>query len=81
MQQWEKDTLRRPDPPAGASFLLRAEGGGGTPLYRQRDSLTLPDDDAQADMYLYAVTVLAQNGYEQYEISNFAKARAPPATI
>ncbi len=24
-------------------------------------------------MYLYAVTVLAQNGYEQYEISNFAK--------
>ena len=45
----------------------------GTPLYRQRDSLTLPDDEVQADMYLYAVTVLAQNGYEQYEISNFAK--------
>lgn len=45
----------------------------GTPLYDRRDSECFPDDDAQADMYLYAVTVLAQNGYEQYEISNFAK--------
>ena len=45
----------------------------GTPLYRQRDSLTLPDDEAQADMYLYAVEYLRQNGYEQYEISNFAR--------
>ena len=34
---------------------------------------TLPDDDSQADMYLWAVDRLAQAGYEQYEISNFAK--------
>ena len=45
----------------------------GTPLYARRDSLTLPDGDMQADMYLYAVELLGQNGYAQYEISNFAQ--------
>ena len=38
-----------------------------------RERFTLPDDDAQADMYLYAVGLLARRGYEQYEISNFCR--------
>lgn len=46
----------------------------GTPLWQQRQELTLPDDDAQADMYLYTVAALSEAGYGQYEISNFAKA-------
>ncbi len=33
----------------------------------------IPDDDLQADMYLLAGDVLRQNGYEKYEISNFAR--------
>ena len=33
----------------------------------------LPDDDMQADMYLYAVDKLKKAGYDQYEVSNFAK--------
>ncbi len=45
----------------------------GTPMYEQRSRLKLPDDDAQADMYLLAVELLSQHGYRQYEISNFAK--------
>jgi len=45
----------------------------GTPLYRQRNALDFPDDDAQAEMYLRAVDFLAENGYGQYEISNFAR--------
>jgi len=45
----------------------------GTQLYIFKDSPFLPDDDAQADMYLYAVETLARFGYRQYEISNFAK--------
>ena len=45
----------------------------GTPLWQQRQNLALPDDDAQADMYLYAVRYLAQRGYVQYEISNFCR--------
>ena len=45
----------------------------GTPLFARRGQLRLPDDDAQAEMYLYAVDFLAQQGYEQYEISNFCR--------
>ncbi len=33
----------------------------------------LPTEDAAADFYLYAVEKLAQLGFAQYEISNFAK--------
>ena len=44
----------------------------GTPLYDYRDCANLPDDDAQADMYFYAVETLESFGYKQYEISNFA---------
>lgn len=33
----------------------------------------LPDSDLQADMYLKAVEILKNNGFEHYEISNFSK--------
>jgi len=45
----------------------------GTQLYIFKDSPFLPDDDVQADMYLYAVEMLARFRYKQYEISNFAR--------
>ena len=45
----------------------------GTPLYEYRYDANLPDDDAQADMYLAAVEMLQSRGYKQYEISNFAR--------
>ena len=45
----------------------------GTPLWQQRHSAALPDDDAQAYMYLWTVDYLAKQGYAQYEISNFAR--------
>lgn len=32
----------------------------------------LPDDDLQADMYLSAVNLLKNNGFEHYEVSNFS---------
>ena len=35
----------------------------GTPLSARRERFTLPDDDAQADMYLSAVGLLARRGY------------------
>ena len=45
----------------------------GSQLYIYKDSPYLPDDDAQADMYLYAVETLSRFGFKQYEISNFAR--------
>ena len=45
----------------------------GTQLYVFKDSPFMPDDDVQADMYLYAIEMLARFGYKQYEISNFAR--------
>ena len=45
----------------------------GTPLWEYREGANLPDDDAQADMYFYAVETLENFGYQQYEISNFCR--------
>ena len=46
----------------------------GTPLWMQVNAgLCLPDDDLQADIYLWTVDRLARAGFEQYEISNFAR--------
>ncbi|HET7711550.1 MAG TPA: radical SAM family heme chaperone HemW [Thermoanaerobaculia bacterium] len=47
-----------------------------TPLQVQasRGRIRLPEEDAVAEMYLDAVERLGQSGFEQYEISNFARA-------
>ncbi len=47
----------------------------GTPLTHQRNRGRVKpcDDGLEADMYLAAGELLADNGFEQYEISNYAK--------
>lgn len=46
----------------------------GTPLAsRVAQGEVLPDDDTQADLYLWTVARLARADFQQYEISNFAK--------
>lgn len=45
----------------------------GTPLYARRGTLSVPDDNAQADMYLWTADALSGHGYRQYEVSNFAR--------
>ena len=70
---WEQ-TLRRVltlNPDHISCYGLKVEER--TPLYDYKDACNLPDDDAQADMYLTAVEILRAKGYRQYEISNFAK--------
>lgn len=46
----------------------------GTPLKADLDSgkLTLPDEETERVMYDDTLAILSRNGYEQYEISNFA---------
>lgn len=52
-------------------YALKLEEG--TPMYRSYlGSPLIPDEDEQADMYLYAVDTLKTYGLKQYEISNFA---------
>ena len=45
----------------------------GTHFARHADSLILPDEDTEYEMYLSSVKKLAEFGLERYEISNFAK--------
>jgi len=47
----------------------------GTSLFNQvhLGTLKMPEDDLAADMYEWASDALASHGYEQYEISNWAK--------
>ena len=52
-------------------YNLRIEPG--TPFWKNKDSLALPGEDAEYEMYMRAVSFLASRGYGQYEISNFAR--------
>lgn len=55
-----------------SAYMLKVEEG--TPLARDKKLLAeIPDDDTTAEMYLLAVQKLESMGFEQYEISNFAK--------
>ena len=46
----------------------------GTPFFKKKDTLNLPDDDEVAAMYEDTVASLAAHGLVRYEISNFARA-------
>lgn len=74
MESWQ-ETLERVlelQPEHLSCYGLKVESG--TPLdERVIHGEVLPDDDIQADMYLWTVERLAKAGYLQYEISNFAR--------
>lgn len=45
----------------------------GTPFYKIKDTLPIPSEDCECDMYYLAAGVMAEHGYSHYEISNYAK--------
>ena len=45
----------------------------GTELYRRRNEYHFADDELDREMYHNACWFLKENGYEQYEISNFSR--------
>jgi len=59
------------DPEHISLYALKIEEG--TDFAKRRDSLDLPDEDVEFEMYQKAVEFLDSRGYKQYEISNFAK--------
>ena len=55
-----------------SAYLLKIEPD--TPFGKNDDIYALlPDEDESADMYLFTVRELEKYGFEQYEISNFAR--------
>ncbi len=54
-----------------SAYLLKIEEG--TPFGMKHMEQFCPDEEHSADLYLYAVEELKRHGFEQYEISNFAK--------
>ena len=54
-----------------SAYILKAENG--TPFGCEDFRRTLPDDDTSAALYLEMVNALHEHGFEQYEVSNFAK--------
>lgn len=54
-----------------SAYILKIEEG--TPFCKRYTEKDLPTDDETADLYLFMAKWLKENGYSQYEISNFAK--------
>jgi oxygen-independent coproporphyrinogen-3 oxidase len=54
-----------------SAYMLKIEEG--TPFDKIADSLILPDEDTERDMYFAVADELRDAGLRQYEISNFAK--------
>jgi len=54
-------------------YSLIVEEGTGFYTLRRKGRLPLPDDDTSAEMYQMAIDAAISAGYEQYEVSNFAK--------
>ena len=45
----------------------------GTPLYRRQEKYVFPDEDEEKAMNRLAAEILSADGYNRYEISNYAK--------
>lgn len=65
------DTVAALSPEHLSAYGLKIEEG--TPFFRMRDSLRLPDEDEEYAMYVALSERLSAHGYHKYEISNFAK--------
>ncbi|MBQ2881819.1 MAG: radical SAM family heme chaperone HemW [Clostridia bacterium] len=63
------DKLISLNPEHSSVYILKYEEG--TPMYSYLNS-ALPDDEV-SDLYLYVSETMRNNGYEHYEISNYAK--------
>ena len=53
-----------------SAYMLKIEEG--TPFEKTEKSLSLPDEDTVAELYLHTAKRLREKGFSHYEISNFA---------
>ncbi len=69
----EKILSLSPQPAHISAYSLILEEGTAFWDMSQRGELTLPDEDADRQMYSETKRILAEAGYSRYEISNYAK--------
>ncbi|WP_123052993.1 radical SAM family heme chaperone HemW [Clostridium sp. JN-1] len=75
LEDW-KDTLSnvvKLNPEHISCYSLIIEEGTFFYEMYNKDKLRLPDEEVERSMYNYTLNFLKENGYLQYEISNFAK--------
>ena len=75
MDIWKRDlqTIIDLNPEHLSCYSLTVEEGTQLYQYVNRGKVTMPSDDQSADLYLWTQSIMAENGYEQYEISNWSK--------
>ncbi|MBC6935709.1 MAG: coproporphyrinogen III oxidase family protein [Chloroflexi bacterium] len=75
LDSWENSLrqMLRLEPEHVSLYALGLEDGTAMKAWVTRGYLPAPDDDLAADMYELASDLLDGAGYEQYEISNWAK--------
>ena len=56
-----------------STYGLTVESGTPYERWQQRDPSAFPGDSFEADLYDLAIRTLESSGFEQYEISNFAR--------
>ncbi len=75
MEQWQQDVRQMLSMNVKhiSCYCLTYEQG--TPLYRSKVQglIAEQDEDLMNEMYDWLCTILSENGYEHYEVSNFAK--------
>jgi oxygen-independent coproporphyrinogen-3 oxidase len=75
LQSWQTTVKRilELEPEHISAYALTLEHGTPFGKWADKGILPLPDPDLAADMYEWTMDFLEANGYEQYEISNWAK--------
>lgn len=61
------------DLPHYAAYALILEPKTAFDYWQRKGKLHLPSEDAEADMYAFAIDTFEAHGWPQYEVSNFAK--------
>ncbi len=75
LKQWEEELTSALEFAQGHLSLYQLIIEPGTAFYtqHQRGDFQLPSEDLSADMYDFTRNIVAQQGYEDYEVSNYAK--------
>ena len=75
LEEWRQDIYHALDMNPEHVSLYNLEFHDGTPFgrWKRTGRLSPLNEDLEAEMYLMTHEILTQNGFEHYEVSNFAK--------